>query len=87
MQSTDQLSGTTTGEFSPDHPDYRWRTAENPAESPTERIRRELRAEFEARLRDACSHWPTGEFDRVVADVAETALKFHGQEKPQKSER
>ena len=40
-----------------------------------------VRAEVEHSLRDICGNWPTGEFDRVVADVTATAMKYHGQER------
>jgi len=40
-----------------------------------------VRAEVEDRLRDMCGNWPTGEFDRIVADVTATAMKYNGHER------
>ena len=56
----------------------RLRSYELPAEASPEAIREKVRADVEDRLLDVCSNWSTGEFDRVVADVTETTLKFHG---------
>lgn len=56
----------------------RLRSYELPAEASPEAIREKVRADIEDRLMDVCSNWSTGEFDRVVADVTETTLKFHG---------
>lgn len=48
-----------------------------PLDAPPEIMRTVLRATIEDRLRDVCGNWTTGEFDRVVADVTATAMKFH----------
>jgi hypothetical protein len=52
-----------------------------PPDAPPERVRLRLRAEVEYSLRDVCGNWPTGEFDRVVADLTSTAMKYHGRER------
>lgn len=68
---------TTTGEFA-----TRRRLAiEVPADAPPEKVRLKLRAEVECSLREVCGNWPTGEFDRVVADVTSTAMKYHRRER------
>ena len=56
----------------------RLRGYELPAEASPEAIREKVRTDIEDRLMDVCSNWSTGEFDRVVADVTDTTLKFHG---------
>ena len=71
---------STTGEFA-----ARRRLAiDVPADAPPEKVRLKLRAEVEYSLRDVCGNWPTGEFDRVVADVTATAMKYHGRERRQR---
>jgi hypothetical protein len=77
MPSTDQLPGTTTGEFKT----YRRRATDIPPDAPPARVRQALRAQVEDSLRSVCYNWPTGEFDRVVADVTATAMKYHGRER------
>lgn len=77
MPSTDQLPGTTTGEFTT----YRRRSTDIPADAPPARVQKALRAQVEDSLRSVCYNWPTGEFDRVVADVTATAMKYHGRER------
>jgi len=52
-----------------------------PTDAPPEKVRLTLRAEVEYSLRDVCGNWPTGEFDRIVADVTATAMKYHGRER------
>lgn len=64
----------------------RRRTYDVPADTPPERVRTTLRAEVEYSLRDVCGNWPTGEFDRIVADVTATAMKYHGRERRGKRE-
>lgn len=59
----------------------RRRAYDVPVDTPTERVRITLRAEVESSLRDVCGNWPTGEFDRIVADVTSTAMKYHGRER------
>lgn len=74
-QRPDRLSGNSTREatnaFS-QHRDY-----DLPGDIPPEKIHAVIRADIENRLRDVCGNWSTGEFDRVVADVTATAMKFH----------
>jgi hypothetical protein len=60
---------------------YRRRAFDVPTELPPEKVRITLRAEVEYSLRDVCGNWPTGEFDRIVADVTATAMKYHGRER------
>ena len=67
----------TTGEF----PTHRRNTFEFPVDLPREKLQRSVRAEVEASLRHVCGNWPTGEFDRIVADVTSTAMKYHGRQK------
>ena len=77
-QTVDQTQGSThTGEFAA----QRRRVYDVPPDSPPEKVRVTLRAEVENSLRDVCGNWPTGEFDRVVADVTATAMKYHGRER------
>jgi hypothetical protein len=57
-----------------------------PADAPPEKVRLTVRAEVEYSLRDVCGNWPTGEFDRIVADVTATAMKYHGRERRTKKE-
>ena len=59
----------------------RRRALDLPADVPPEKVRLTLRAEVEYSLRDVCGNWPTGEFDRIVADVTATAMKYHGRER------
>jgi hypothetical protein len=74
---TEKLVGINhTGEFSP-----RRRAYDVPADAPPEHVRLKLRAEVEDSLRDVCGNWPTGEFDRIVADITATAMKYHGRER------
>lgn len=68
---------SSTGEFATP----RRRAYDVPVDTPPERVRITLRAEVEYSLRDVCGNWPTGEFDRVVADVTSTAMKYHGRER------
>lgn len=49
-----------------------------PTDTPPEKVRLTVRAEVEYGLRDVCGHLPTGEFDRIVADVTATTMKYHG---------
>ena len=82
LQTTDQPTGSIhTGEFATQHR----RAYEFPVDAPPDRIREQLRAEVEDNLRDICGNWPTGEFDRIVADVTATAMKYHGRERRQTS--
>jgi hypothetical protein len=62
-------------------PALRRRTFDVPSDAPPEKVRITLRAEVEYSLRDVCGNWPTGEFDRIVADVTATAMKYHGRER------
>jgi hypothetical protein len=66
-----------TGEFS----SPRRRAYDVPADAPAAHVKQKLRAEVEDSLRDVCGNWPTGEFDRIVSDVTETAIKYHGRER------
>lgn len=59
----------------------RRRSLDVPTDAPPEKVRVTLRAEVEYSLRDVCGNWPTGEFDRIVADVTATAMKYHGRER------
>ncbi|MEO7366944.1 MAG: hypothetical protein ABIZ36_03245 [Gemmatimonadaceae bacterium] len=52
-----------------------------PTDTPAHFVPRKLRAEVEDSLRDICGNWPTGEFDRIVADVTATAMKYHGSDR------
>lgn len=71
------VSTSTTGEFvSP-----RRRPFDVHPDVPPEKVRLTVRAEVEYGLRDVCGNWPTGEFDRIVADVTATAMKYHGRER------
>jgi hypothetical protein len=81
MPSTDQLPGTTTDEFRT----YRRRSTDIPPDAPPARVQKALRAQVEDSLRSVCYNWPTGEFDRVVADVTATAMKYHGRERRQQT--
>ncbi len=74
---TEQLAFNSTGEFAA----QLRRAYEIPADVPPEKARIKLRAEVENSLRDICGHLPTGEFDRIVADVTATAMKYRGREK------
>ena len=71
---------STTGEFAA----RRRLVLEVPVDAPPENVRLKLRAEVEYSLREVCGNWPTGEFDRVVADVTATAMKYHGRERRQR---
>ena len=76
METHDQPTGSTTGEFV-----ARRKPIDLPPDAPPERVRSTLRAEVENSLRDVCANWPTGEFDRIVADVTNTAMKYQGIER------
>lgn len=75
----DRLSGNSTTESNPTfRPTFRERRDYDlPVDIPPEKVQAVLRADIENRLRDVCGNWSTGEFDRVVADVTATAMKFH----------
>ena len=83
MQSTEQLAFNSTGEFAA----HRRRAYEIPADLPPEKARIKLRAEVENSLRDICGNLPTGEFDRIVAEVTATTLKYRGHERRRTYER
>jgi hypothetical protein len=76
-QTAEKATSTNSGEL----PTYRRRSVEVPTDAPPEKVRLTLRAEVEYGLRDVCGNWPTGEFDRIVADVTATAMKYHGRER------
>ncbi len=77
LQPAEKAFSSTTGEFAAN----RRRAFDVPTELPPEKVRITLRAEVEYSLRDVCGNWPTGEFDRIVADVTATAMKYHGRER------
>lgn len=76
-QTAEKAFSNNTGEFSTN----RRRAIDVPTDAPPEKVRLTLRAEVEYSLRDVCGNWPTGEFDRIVADVTATAMKYHGRER------
>ncbi len=82
LHPVDHTASRTTGEHDTigEFPARR-RLTEFPIGLPPEKVRRSVRAEVEASLRDVCGNWPTGEFDRIVADVTSTAMKYHGRER------
>jgi hypothetical protein len=77
-QPSTQLSDSTVSSQNIEWRARRRPSHELPLEGTSDEIREKLRADVEDRLRDVCSNWSTGEFDRVVTDVTETTLKFHG---------
>ena len=82
LQPADKAFSSNSGET----PIHRRRAFDVPTELPPEKVRTTLRAEVEYSLRDVCGNWPTGEFDRIVADVTATAMKYHGRERRGKKE-
>jgi len=77
QQTAEYPASMHTGEYATP----RRRAFDVPADIPLQLIPRKLRAEVEDSLRDICGNWPTGEFDRIVADVTATAMKYHGHER------
>jgi len=47
-----------------------------PAGTSPEKVREALRADVARRLRNVCSGWDDGDFNRLVDDVTTTALKY-----------
>ena len=76
-QTAEKAISSSTGELLI----HRRRAFDVPTDVPPEKVRLTLRAEVEYGLRDVCGNWPTGEFDRIVADVTATAMKYHGRER------
>ena len=76
QQTAEYPASLHTGEYA----SPRRRSFDVPADVPPEIVPRKLRAEVEDSLRDICGNWPTGEFDRIVADVTATAVKYHSGE-------
>lgn len=76
-QPAEKAFGNSSGEILA----IRRRAFDVPTDVPPEKVRLTLRAEVEYSLRDVCGNWPTGEFDRIVADVTATAMKYHGRER------
>lgn len=77
LQTAEKAFSNNTGETLI----HRRRAFDVPTDVPPEKVRITLRAEVEYSLRDVCGNWPTGEFDRIVADVTATAMKYHGRER------
>jgi hypothetical protein len=77
LQPAEKAFSSNTGEFA----NHRRRAFDVPADVPPEKARLTLRAEVEYSLRDVCGNWPTGEFDRIVADVTARGMKYHGRER------
>jgi len=77
LQTAEYPATIHTGEYA----SPRRRAYDVPADVPPDRVRGKLRAEVEDSLRDVCGNWPTGEFDRIVADVTATAMKYRGRER------
>lgn len=77
LQSAEKAFSNNSGEVLI----HRRRAFDVPTDVPPEKVRLTLRAEVEYGLRDVCGNWPTGEFDRIVADVTATAMKYHGRER------
>jgi hypothetical protein len=77
LQTAEKAFSNSTGEV----PTNRRRVFDVSTDVPPEKVRTTLRAEVEYGLRDVCGNWPTGEFDRIVADVTATAMKYHGRER------
>ena len=77
LQPAEKAFSSSTGEFSTN----RRRAFDVPTDVPPEKARLTLRAEVEYSLRDVCGNWPTGEFDRIVADVTARGMKYHGRER------
>jgi hypothetical protein len=77
LQTAEKASTNSSGET----PIHRRRAFDVPSDVPPEKVRLTLRAEVEYSLRDVCGNWPTGEFDRVVADVTARGMKYHGRER------
>jgi hypothetical protein len=82
LQTAEHPASLHTGEYATP----RRRSFDVPADTPPEIVPRKLRAEVEDSLRGICGNWPTGEFDRIVADVTATAVKYHGRESRRESE-
>ena len=82
LQTAEKAFSSNTGEVLI----QRRRALDVPTDVPAEKIRTTLRAEVEYGLRDVCGNWPTGEFDRIVADVTATAMKYHGRERRRKKD-
>lgn len=74
-QHPDRLSGNPTREAT--NAFSQRRDYDLPSDIPPEKVHAVIRADIEDRLRHVCGNWSTGEFDRVVADVTATAMKFH----------
>jgi hypothetical protein len=76
LQPAEKAFGSS-GEFAA----LRRRTIDVPTDAPPEKVRLTVRAEVEYGLRDVCGDLPTGEFDRLVADVTATTMKYYGRER------